>query len=170
MRAEDTPVEFDADAIMRAAEAKAAELGETAFSLGFHDDANIVFFEKFKGNDDYKTAMQSKINAVIHDQSDLRLWSPAKVLGPCGLCYVMCGCFCCDFNMLMGAMMCTKRLHLLGAIPVEMPNGRCGAIGCAAHGGSPENDREIAIAAITAAGYSKSNNNKGWYTRNSMSR
>ena len=47
MRAEDTPAEFDADAIMRAAEAKAAELGETAFSLGFHDDANIVFFEKF---------------------------------------------------------------------------------------------------------------------------
>ena len=140
-------------ALLEKCKATAQNLGEKGGSFVVLDgNANIVA-SSFIGNDQNKTAAVCKGNTVVADGSDKKLWNPAEKFGSCGLCYVCCGCICCDFNMLIGAMCCTKKLHLLGAVPIRGTDGLVGALCVAGAGGSASNDKKIAVESLKGAGW-----------------
>ena len=141
------------EAIFTTAKAIVTELNEkNNFSFVVLDADGKVLGSDFVGSDQMKGGAIAKGNVVIQDKSDAKLWNPATKFGGCGICYVMCGCCCCDFNMLMGALCCTKKLHLLGALPVKLEDGSIGAL-CVAGSNDCEVDKEIARRALDGNGY-----------------
>ena len=53
----------------------------------------------------------------------------------------------------IGAMCCTKKLHLLGAVPIRGTDGLVGALCVAGAGGSSSNDKKIAVESLKGAGW-----------------
>ena len=140
-------------ALLEKCKVTAQSAGEKSASFVVLDGNAKVVANAFIGNDQNKTAAVCKGNAVVADGSDKKLWNPAEKFGSCGLCYVCCGCICCDFNMLIGAMCCTKKLHLLGAVPIRGTDGLVGALCVAGAGGSASNDKKIAVESLKGAGW-----------------
>ena len=140
------------DAVLKEAEKAASELGETKASFIVLDSTGEVLAASFMGNDQNRTGAICKGNVVIADGNADALWNPSEKFGKCGLCYVCCGCLCCDFNMLCGAMCCTKKLKLKGAVPVKLQDGKTGAFCVAAAGGDCDKDHKIAVLALERGG------------------
>jgi hypothetical protein len=98
-----------------------------------------------------------KGNAVVQDGSAAALKSPEVLAQRCcgltGRTHEFCGCLpCwgCDCHMLYGAAFVTKRLHLDGALPLRMPDGRTGAL--SVHGAVYFN-KSIASSALETSFY-----------------
>ena len=126
--------------LLEKCKATAQSAGEKGASFVVLDGNAKVVASAFIGNDQNKTAAICKGNVVVADGSDKKLWNPADKFGSCGLCYVCCGCLCCDFNMLIGAMCCTKKLNILGAVPIRGSDGQVGALCVSGAGGNAATD------------------------------
>jgi len=144
------------------AEAKKCNEGAVAFVV-LDSNKQILASRVIGSQDSYINFASMKANAVVEDGNDRALWSPAQHFGNCGgLCYACCGCLCCDFYMLWGAFICTKRLHLWGALPINI-NGKIGALGVSG-GNGLDTDKCIVTEGLKSAGYE--NINGIWVNKN----
>ena len=84
-----------------------------------------------------------KAKQVIKDGSDKNLVASV----PGGLCYVLC-------CMIPCTLCCGAPLRLMGAVPLKMDNGEIGSFAVAG-ANDPRRDREMAVKALKAAGFSE---------------
>ena len=55
--------------------------------------------------------------------------------------------------MLIGAMCCTKKLNILGAVPIRGQDGLIGALCVSGAGGSASNDKKVAVESLKELGW-----------------
>lgn len=146
----------DWNALIETAKTEAEKLGEKTMSFVMRNAAGEELAAGFVGSDQNKKAAICKGNDVLVDGSDARLANPAVSYGKClGMCCVFCGCCWCDClccKWSIAQSFCTGKLRLLGAVPVQMPDGTIGTFACA---GSQDcqKDKDTAVNTLIANGY-----------------
>ena len=137
---------------------------EKTMSFVMRDASGTELASGYIGSDSNKKAAIAKGNDVLVDGSDSRLANPAAKYGTClGMCCVMCGCCWCDClctKYSIAQSFCTGKLRLLGAVPVQLPDGSIGTYACAG-AMDCENDKAVAVGTLKAHGYTA--NDKGVY-------